>query len=84
MASAGGRIFRKEVLETGDTLKKLRRSRYLLSKHSRLWNKQQQKSAILLFERYPEVEQAYELAIALGNIYNHCTSKEHAFKHPAL
>jgi transposase len=46
--------------------------------------KEEQQRAVLLFERYPELEKAYGLATDLGNIYRQCTSKEQAFKHLAL
>jgi transposase len=36
------------------------------------------------FYFYPELEKAYGLATALGNIYNKCSCKEQAFKHLAL
>lgn len=84
-AKSERRTYRQEVLENGDTLKQLLvRSRYLLFKHPRLWSEEQKQRAVLLFERYPELEKAYGLATDLGNIYRQCTSKEQAFKHLAL
>ncbi|RYY00824.1 MAG: DDE transposase [Gammaproteobacteria bacterium] len=80
-----GRSYQPEILSNGDTLKQLLvRSRYLLFKHPRLWNNEQQQRAILLFERYPQLQKAYGLATDLGDIYNKCTCKEQAFKHLAL
>jgi transposase len=80
-----GRTYQQDVLANGDTLKQLLvRSRYLLFKHPGLWNNEQKERAILLFERYPDLEKAYGLAIDLGEIYQKCTSKEQAFKHLAL
>ncbi|RYZ19503.1 MAG: DDE transposase, partial [Chitinophagaceae bacterium] len=65
------RTYRAEELSNGDTLKQLLvRSRYLLFKHPDLWSQEQQQRAILLFERYPQLEKAYGLATALGNIYS--------------
>lgn len=79
------RTYRQEVLENADTLKQLLvRSRYLLFKHPGLWSEEQQHRATLLFNRYPQLEKAYGMATSLGAIYNHCTSKEQAFKHLAL
>lgn len=73
------------VLPNGDTLKQLLvRSRYLLFKHHRLWTAEQKERAELLFERYPQLEKAYAIAIDLGDIYRKCTSKEQAFKKLAL
>lgn len=84
-AKAEGRTFRQDTLPNGDTLKQLLvRSRYLLFKHPDLWNEEQKERTVLLFERYPQLEKAYGLATALGNIYNNCTTKEQAFKHLAL
>ena len=86
---AGGkkeqRSYQPALLENGDTLKQLLvRSRYLLFKHPRLWSEEQKARAVLLFERYPQLEKAYGLATDLGDIYRKCTSKEQAFKHLAL
>ena len=84
-AKKEGRSYRQEILTNGDTLKQLLvRSRYLLFKHSRLWTDEQRQRALLLFERYPELEKAYGLAMDLGDIYQRCNSKEQAFKHLAL
>ena len=64
-----------EVLENGDTLKQLlARSRYLLFKTESKWTAVQRQRAELLFERYPDIEKAYNLAMELGRIYH--TSKE--------
>lgn len=84
-AKTEARTHRQEVLSNGDTLKQLLvRSRYLLFKHSRLWSEEQKQRAVLLFERYPQLEKAYGIAMDLGDIYRKCTSKEQAFKHLAL
>lgn len=85
LAKMEGRSYQQEILSNGDTIKQLLvRSRYLLFKHPGLWNNEQKQRASLLFERYPELEKAYGLAIDLGEIYRKCTSKEQAFKHLAL
>lgn len=74
-----------EVLSNGDTLKQLlARSRYLLFKHHSKWTESQKKRAELLFDRYPELKKAYNLAIRLGDIFRQCKTKEHAFKKLAL
>lgn len=80
-----GRTYQQEILANGDTLKQLLvRSRYLLFKHPRLWNREQKERATLLFERYADLQKAYGLAMDLGDIYQKCTSKEQAFKRLAL
>lgn len=84
-AKKESRTYQPGILANGDTLKQLLvRSRYLLFKHSRLWNSEQKERATLLFERYGELLKAYGLAMDLGDIYRKCTSKEQAFKHLAL
>lgn len=77
--------FVTEVLSNGDTLKQLlARSRYLLFKHHSKWTPLQKQRAELLFERYPELEKAYQLSLRLGEIFKVCKSKEEAFKKLAL
>lgn len=84
-AKKESRSYHQEILSNGDTLKQLlARSRYLLFKHSRLWTAEQKERAELLFERYPQLEKAFGIAIDLGDIYRKCTSKEQAFKQLAL
>ena len=84
-AKKESRSYHQEILSNGDTLKQLlARSRYLLFKHSRLWTEEQKERAELLFERYPQLEKAFGIAIDLGDIYRKCTSKEQAFKQLAL
>jgi transposase len=59
-----------EVLSNGDTLKELlARSRYLLYKYPDSWTVNQTKRALMLFEKYPELEQAYKLTLSFRNIY---------------
>lgn len=77
--------YQPEILENGDTLKQLlARSRYLLFKHHIKWTEAQKKRAALLFERYPQLKQAYDLSIRLGDIFKLCKSKEQAYKRLAL
>ncbi|WP_349773788.1 ISAon1 family transposase [Chitinophaga horti] len=74
-----------EVLPNGDTVKQLlARSRYLLFKHSRLWTREQQQRAQLLFNRYPIIQKAYQLSLRLGEVFRQCKSKQEAFKKLAL
>ena len=68
------------VLENGDTLKQLlARSRYLLFKSETKWSPSQQQRAELLFERYPDLKQAYDIAMELGRIYHTTKDKGVAF-----
>ena len=77
--------YQPEVFSNGDTLKQLlARSRYLLFKHRSKWTLSQKERADLLFPRYPELLNAYELALRLGNIFTICKSKQIAFKRLAI
>lgn len=65
-----------EVLDNGDTLKQLlARSRYLLFKPESKWTPTQRRRAELLFERYPDLERAYELALQLGRVFHSTKDK---------
>ena len=58
------------VLANGDTPKQLlARCRYILVKKKENWTESQLQRAILLFKRYPEIEQAYHQTLAFRNIY---------------
>jgi transposase len=84
-AKQSGELYQPEILANGDTLKQLLvRSRYLLFKHSGKWTSSQIQRSRLLFERYPLIDQAYQLATGLGTIFRTCKSKEQAFKKLAL
>jgi transposase len=69
-----------DILENGDTLKQLlARSRYLLFKSENNWTPSQRWRAEILFDRYPSLEQAYRLAMQLGNIFTQTKTKGVAF-----
>jgi transposase len=54
--------YREEKLENGETLLEiLARSRYLLYKYPYQWTEKQQKRALTLFKKYPEIEKTYQL-----------------------
>lgn len=75
-----GIAYDPELLPNGDTLKQLlARSRHLLFKHPTRWTENQKHRAELLFLRFPLIRKAYNLGIALGDIYNKSKSKEGAF-----
>lgn len=64
-----------EVLENGDSLKQLlARSRYLLFKPESKWTQTQVQRANLLFAKYPDIKETYDLSMDLGRIYY--TTKE--------
>ncbi|MES2389409.1 MAG: transposase, partial [Bacteroidota bacterium] len=59
--------YEPELLSNGDTEKQLLiRSRFLLFKQENKWSDSQKERAQLLFERYPLLKKAYDLAIILG------------------
>ena len=74
-----------ELLPNGDTLKQLlARSRHLLFKHPSRWSESQKRRAELLFIKFPKLKQAYDLGVALGDIFNKCRDKKVAFTKLAL
>ena len=65
-----------EVLSNGDTLKQLlTRSRYALYKKPNTWTDNQKERAQLVFERFPDLKKAYDLAQELSNIFTNTTEK---------
>ena len=54
------------------------RSRYLLYKLSHKWTENQSKRAVILFERYPDLEKAYKLCQNLSWIFNNTKDKTSA------
>lgn len=55
----------------GDTRKQLlARAKYILTKHESKWTKAQRWRADIIFEFYPELRRAYELAMELTAIFN--------------
>lgn len=68
-----------ELLKNGDTLKQLlARSRYLLYKPNSKWTKGQSNRAKILFQKYPDLEKAYELCQNLSWIFNNTMDKTSA------
>jgi len=64
------------VFQNGDTRKQLlARSRYLLFKPRARWTEGQEERAKVLFEEYPVIEQAYNLAQKLTYIYENYNDK---------
>lgn len=65
-----------EVLPNGDTLKQLlARSRYALYKKQNTWTDNQKERALLVFERFPDLKKAYDLAQELSNIFTNTEEK---------
>jgi len=75
-AKKGNKKFESEALSNGDTLKQLlARSRYFLYKNKSKWSQNQIERASILFELYPDIEKAYNLAQELRNIFEKTTDK---------
>ena len=65
-----------DVFSNGDTRKQLlARSRFLLFKSQDKWTVSQKVRAAILFEKYPEIKQAYDLSNGLRVIYNSQSNK---------
>lgn len=72
--------FEPELLSNGDTVKQLlARSRYFLYKNKSKWTNNQSERALLLFELYPNIKEAYNLSQGLRNIFETTTDKISAF-----
>lgn len=63
----------------GDTRKQLlARAKYILTKHPSKWTRSQQWRADIIFEFYPELKRAYDLAMDLTDILNQKVDKDTA------
>ena len=68
------------ILTNGDTVKQLlARSTYLLFKHYSKWTDKQKERAAILFDKYPEIEESYNLNMRLFSIYQNTQDKGVAF-----
>lgn len=60
-----------ERMENGETLPQIMaRSRHIILKHRTKWNEQQSARAKILFEKFPDLEAAYNLFLKLVDIFN--------------
>jgi transposase len=65
-----------EVLPNGDTIKQLlARGRYALYKKPNTWTDNQKERVHLVFERFPDLKKAYDLAQELSSIFTNTTEK---------
>lgn len=79
-AKTQGIKYKSEILSNGDTLRELLvRSKYLLYKYEKDWTLNQKNRAELLFSKYPQLKQAYQLCISFRNIYK-CVLKSQAIE----
>jgi transposase len=79
-AKQQNKAYKPEELSNGDTTKQLlARSRHLLFKNSSRWTPSQAERAAILFEKYPLLQKAYNLAKKLGHIFDKTIDKGVAF-----
>jgi transposase len=72
--------YRPTILENDDTIKQLlARSRYVLYKKEKDWTGSQKRRAKLLFERYPDIQKAYELSQKLNWIFENTKDKIYGY-----
>ena len=77
MAKEKGNNYEAFTYCNGDTKKQLlARSRYLLYKSPNNWCESQKIRAAILFENYPKIKTAYDLACDLRRIYNQSKNKD--------
>lgn len=78
-AKENGEKYYPQILTNGDTKKQLlARSRHLLFKTDNKWTETQRQRAQLLFELYPDIEEAYHLSLSLRSVYESARSRQHA------
>lgn len=69
-------IYEVKEYNNGDSPKQLlARSRYLLFKSESKWTEKQKQRAVILFEQYPDIKQAYYLSQKLSWVYQNTVDK---------
>ncbi len=60
-----------QLMENGETMPQIMaRGRHIILMHKSRWNEQQTARAKIMFEKFPDLERAYELALKLVEIFN--------------
>ena len=78
-AKERGEAYRPFRYSNGDTRKQLlARAKFILTKHKSKWKESQRLRAEIIFENYPELKKAYDLAMELTDIYNARSIKDAA------
>lgn len=78
-AKERGEAYRPFRYSNGDTRKQLlARAKFILTKHKSKWTESQRLRAGIIFENYPELKKAYDLAMELTDIYNARSIKDAA------
>ncbi|MEK7248798.1 MAG: transposase [Bacteroidota bacterium] len=71
--------FTLDVYSNGDTKKQLlARSRYLLFKPESQWTVRQKERAVILFQEFSELKEAYKLSMSFRNVYQSSKTKKEA------
>jgi len=80
LAKQAKQKYKPHILDNGDSPKQLlARSRYLLFKTENKWTTKQAFRAEILFERHPDLKEAYKLTRELGTIYQTTKDKSVAY-----
>ncbi len=78
-AKERGEVYKPFRYNNGDTRKQLlARAKFILTKHKSKWTESQRLRAEIIFENYPELKKAYDLAMELTDIYNARSIKDAA------
>lgn len=78
-AKKNNKPYKEFVYTNGDTKKQLiARSRYLLFKPENQWTVRQKERAVILFQEFPELKEAYKLSMSFRNVYQSSKTKEEA------
>ena len=78
-AKAKNETYKPFRYSNGDTRKQLlARAKFILTKHKSKWTESQRLRAEIIFENYPELKKAYDLAMELTDIYNAKSIKDAA------
>jgi len=76
LSKENNRKFVSHTFSNGDTRRQLlARSRHIVMKHHSKWTYSQRDRAEILFEQYPDIEEAYQISTELTNIYNSTNNK---------
>ncbi len=78
-AKKNNKPYKELVYANGDTKKQLlARSRYLLFKPESQWTVRQKERAVILFQEFPELKEAFKLSMSFRNVYQSSKTKEEA------
>ena len=76
LAKELGRRYIPHTFSNGDTRRQLlARSRHIVLKNRSKWTVSQNQRAKILFEQYPDIQEAYNISMELTMIYNKTTDK---------